>query len=242
MNARRSFRMIEFITPDCKIVQSSSRIRDGDCEKNTEVFSCVWPCTRLASSMKDYDQARAPLKFPTLPLSKWQLKSCPTQKKHFVTSPSSSERSKLFPQEACVNLAPRFPHMRRGTEPNTTYDHIFAHRCKWRSRGRIWHHLMSAAVAIFYLPNPYPNPTSTKMSRFSHNSWSSFFSGVVGQVTCHMKMCAVRSQGALSTPSQEAGIRKWVEMSGADVMTEIYVQATCPRNKCFFGKIKQNTP
>lgn len=141
-------------------------------------------------SRKDYDQARAPLKFPTLPLSKWQLKSCPTQKKHFVTSPSSSERSKLFPQEACVNLAPRFPHMRRGTEPNTTYDYIFAHRCKWRSRGRIWHHLMSAAVAIFYLPNPYPNPTSTKMSRFSHNSWSSFFSGVVGQVTCHMKMCA----------------------------------------------------
>ena len=30
MNARRSFRMIEFITPDCKIVQSSSRIKDEE--------------------------------------------------------------------------------------------------------------------------------------------------------------------------------------------------------------------
>ena len=37
---------------------------------------------------------------------------------------------KIISQESCVNLAPWFPHMKRGTEPNTTFDNTFAHRCE----------------------------------------------------------------------------------------------------------------
>ena len=74
-----------------------------------------------------------------------------------------------------------------------------ANLCMWRSRGEF--DIISAAAAIFYLPNP----TSTKMSRFSHNSRSSFSSSWPS-VRLHVTWRCVQSdrRGSIPIPS-----RKW---------------------------------